>query len=221
MPLTEFNWLTSELERRIRRPLPGADAHEALAPPHRRELIRMNPDRLNARLSGVLLLLSPDTEGEALITLIKRTEDKSVHSGQIAFPGGRFEPDDKSLTCTALREAEEEIGIDPTSVTLIGNMSELFVPPSNFIIQPLLAKTGFISGFSPSPAEVASVFSVPVAYFFKSGVQGMYEIDYRAGIKLQVPGYKYENHLIWGATAMILNELLEMIRGNGKVNDAF
>jgi 8-oxo-dGTP pyrophosphatase MutT (NUDIX family) len=215
MAIPDFHLLTEELKKRVSGQLPGADAHEVMSPAHRKDLLRMNPYKLNARLSGVLLLLSPGPENEALITFIKRNEYEGVHSGQIAFPGGKFEAGDLTLADTALREAEEEIGIKPSTVDLMGPLSELFVPPSNFIIQPFLARTGYINCFIPSPAEVASVFSVPLSHFLTPGIRGNYEIKYRNGSYLQVPGYKFQDHLIWGATAMILNELLELVQGSG------
>jgi len=211
----DFYLLTEELIKCISGKLPAAAAHEEMSPAHRKELLRENPHKLNARLSGVLLLLSPGINNEPLITFIKRMEYDGVHSGQIAFPGGKYEPDDIDLAYTAIREAEEEIGIKPTDVELIGPLSELFVPPSNFIIQPFLARTSYISGFIPSPTEVAGIFSVPVTHFFNPGVKDNYEIKYRNGSYLQVPGYKFQEHLIWGATAMILNELLELILCTG------
>jgi 8-oxo-dGTP pyrophosphatase MutT (NUDIX family) len=154
----DFYLLTEELIKCISGKLPAAAAHEEMSPAHRKELLRENPHKLNARLSGVLLLLSPGINNEPLITFIKRMEYDGVHSGQIAFPGGKYEPGDIDLAYTAIREAEEEIGIKPTDVELIGPLSELFVPPSNFIIQPFLARTSYISGFFPPPLRLPAFF---------------------------------------------------------------
>ena len=107
----EFNKFAASLTQALQHDLPGTSAQELLSPSHRKDLLRQNPEMTGVRLSSVLLILFPGKDGEAMVTFIRKKEYDGVHSGQVAFPGGRVEPEDKDLEETALREAEEEVGI--------------------------------------------------------------------------------------------------------------
>lgn len=172
-----------------------------------------------ARQSSVLILLFPDKSGNVSTAFIKRGEYEGVHSGQIAFPGGKFEVTDANLTETALREAEEEVGIKKDQVEIIGSLSDLFVPPSNFIIRPFIAQAAEIPGFTANIHEVAEIFTVPLRFFTESNARGEYSIPYLNGTFVTVPGFRYEKHLIWGATAMILNELIQLVTSTNLISD--
>lgn len=192
--------------------LPGPIVHKLMAPAHRDEIMMRNADRGKARLSSVMIILYPDTDGKINTIFTKRATYKGVHSAQIAFPGGKTEPHDPSLLHTALRETKEEIGVTITEKEILGKLTDLFVPPSNFIITPYVA-------FLPAPpvtcadsSEVAEIFSVPVADFLSEEAAKEQVCLTALGDYRPMLGYKFEEHFIWGATAMIFSELLWVIK---------
>lgn len=192
--------------------LPGITAQELMAPSNRKELIDLNNQGQNARTSGVLVILFPDESGELCTIFTKRMEYKGVHSGQISFPGGKSEPQDQNLLQTALRETSEEIGIQVDEKNILGRLSDLFVPPSNFIISPFVALLDKLPVTKPDPTEVAEIFSVPLSHCLvpESTIQKSYKTSF--GQEIPVPGYLFKNFFIWGATAMIYSELLWIIK---------
>ncbi len=211
-PNTDINTYASRISALLRNGLPGPIVHKAMAPAHRDQLMMLNADRGEARLSSVMIILYPDADGKINTIFTKRATYKGVHSAQIAFPGGKTEPTDPSLLHTALRETQEEIGVTITEGEILGKLTDLFVPPSNFIISPYVA-------FLPSPpvtfadsCEVAEIFSVPVADFLSPDATMEQTCLTALGDYRPMPGYKFENHFIWGATAMIFSELLWVMR---------
>lgn len=208
----EFHTFIEELRIALIPPLPGAPAHEILAPEHRKNLLANYPDINKAQLSSVLILFYPDENHNPCIVLMKRVEYKGVHSGQISFPGGKSEKIDKDFYDTAIREAEEEIGIEKDGIKILGVLSELYVPPSNFLIYPVVATTDIIPDFVPDPKEVAKIITVPFEFFFKNGSLGTHSIIIQDLEPLQVPGFMIDGNLVWGATAMILSELIIVAR---------
>jgi len=208
MSLYLFESRIARLKEAMKAGLPGPTAHSKMAPAHRDRLISISRGPEYARKSGVLILLFPDEHEEINTVFIKRVEYEGVHSGQIAFPGGKFEDSDPDIIATAIREAEEEVGLKKESIQVVGRLSDLFVPPSNFIISPVIAQTPARPVFIPDMTEVAEIFAVPLRFFLNQDNSGEYKINYRNTPGISVPGFRYNNHLIWGATAMILSELL-------------
>lgn len=164
----------------------------------------------DARDSAVLILLQEGGNGLEL-TLIERTADRSAHSGQIAFPGGRRDPEDESLLHTALREATEEVALDPGSVTVVGGLTPLYIPVSRFHVYPFVAYTSGQLQLQPSPQEVKRIIQIPLAALFAPQNRIIAEIKpvLTPETPLEVPAYKLpdDGTLVWGATAMILSEL--------------
>ena len=197
----------------LKQPLLGWDAQKLLAPPYREEEIEQAKNKINrARKSAVLIMLY-EKSGKLFFPVIQRTEYKGAHSGQIALPGGKFEKTDDSFEYTALRETEEEIGIKRKNVSIIGHLSELYIPPSNFMVKP------FVGFFSEKPdfkidlKEVQRIIEIPLSAFFKSGVvKEKPFISSSSGATKKAPYFAVENIEIWGATAMIISELIETIR---------
>lgn len=146
------------------------------------------------------------------LIFIQRPHYNGVHSGQIAFPGGRFEETDLNLMETALRETYEEIGISPEQIHVMGKLTNLYIPPSNFLVHPYL---GFLTNepvFVPDPKEVREVFSLNVFDLLKNEMLQEREVS-GENYKLRVPCFYLNNRVIWGATSMMLSELIEIIRG--------
>lgn len=202
--------LSDRLRKRLQSPLPGIEEMLKMSPPSREKGWTV-PD--NARKSGVLVLIYPMQE-KAHIVYMKRTEDGHAHSGQISFPGGRHEDSDPNLQFTALREAEEEMSISPNEVEVIGPLSELYIPPSNSLVFPTLAVAKHRPTFVPEPNEVAKILEVSVAELQRPGVAGEYKVfSPKYNVRFPSPGYKVleEGHIIWGATAMMTQEVLAVL----------
>ena len=163
----------------------------------------------NARKSGVLILLFPEDDLIKTV-VIKRPEYDGVHSGQIAFPGGRWEEGDQDLVDTALREAREEIGLDTSLVTITGQLTELFIPPSNSLVFPVIGYCDERPVMKPQASEVDKIICFPIFDLLKPDCCTTKTVTV-GNWTSEVPCYYIHNEIIWGATAMILSELLEII----------
>ncbi|MEL6672104.1 MAG: CoA pyrophosphatase [Bacteroidota bacterium] len=195
--------LSQRLKTRLQAPLPGLDIQMRMAPPLRSKEVSI-PD--NVKYSAILLLLYPH-EGRWHIPFMRRAEDGRVHGGQISFPGGRIESVDQTPTDTALREAEEELGIPRTEVEILGNLTEIYIPPSNFIVYPRVGLMRERPAFQLDPKEVAGVIEVHPASFLEQGNIGRHRVDVFGGNFIEAPGYTVNgDQLIWGGTAMMIAE---------------
>jgi 8-oxo-dGTP pyrophosphatase MutT (NUDIX family) len=208
----DFNKTIEWLKLRLKEELPGRVAHEQMAP----RLLPM-PDEipLNARPSAVLSLLFP-IKNETHILLIKRTEDGHAHSGQISFPGGRQDPTDADLKATALREAQEEVGIMSTDVNVIGALTPLYIPVSNFQVYPYIAFSETKLDYNLSQSEVSYVIEAPLKELVHIGTKSTVTITspLDTSLRRDVKAYKLvDGSVIWGATAMILSELETILQG--------
>lgn len=163
------------------------------------------------RESAVLILIHPH-QGDAGITLIKRPIYEGVHSGQMAFPGGKKDHDDDSLLHTALREVHEEIGIQFPTEKKYYVLNEIFIPPSQLLVQPFATVLNHEPVFIPNENEVAQLVHIPLAHFGADMKTEKMEI-FMPHIKetKTVPAIRFEDHLIWGATAMMLFELRDRL----------
>jgi len=206
-----FIHFINSLKYALQQELPGLNAQLMLAPAHRNRLIREGRSPENAMQSSVLILIFPGKNNLPETVFMKRVEYDGVHSGQISFPGGKREKTDHSEIDTALREAGEEIGIKPEEVSVIGTLTPLFVPPSNFIISPVVAFAQQKPYFIPDMNEVAEIFTVPLDFFLEPSEAKKHTVHLSDGQTVLVPGYKVNNHLIWGATAMIISELCAVL----------
>ena len=190
--------------------LPGSTAHAGMMPEGRSLSMFSKAD--SCVHSAVLLLLF-EQQDSVRIVFIKRAEYNGVHSGQIAFPGGRAEPEDADFWQTAVRETVEEAGINQT-VNYLGRLSDLFVPPSGYLIHPYVGFVAEKPDYVPDLHEVTKVFDEDLSWFIQPEAKG--EIQYKSGHKSGIaPCFKSQNHIIWGATAMIFNEFLLLLRQNG------
>ncbi|RUL79854.1 CoA pyrophosphatase [Dyella choica] len=144
---------------------------------------------------------------DGCLVLTVRTDHLSSHAGQVAFPGGSADPTDADALTTALRESEEEIGLERARVTPLGYL-DCFETISGFCITPVVAHIASEARFRPAPAEVAEVFEVPLKFFLKPANLKRYTMDYR-GHRREMVEFHYEGHRIWGATAAILLNLVQ------------
>ena len=163
----------------------------------------------NAKLSAVLCLLFP-VDGELHVLLMKRKEDRTAHSGQVSFPGGRYDETDADLMATALREAKEEVGINEQEVEILGSLTSLYIPVSNFNVFPYVGFASERPEYNLSHNEVAYTLEVPVNELLHPGRKTVTDVVSPAvpDVIRQVRAYQLvDGTIIWGATAMMLSEL--------------
>ncbi|GIV33589.1 MAG: coenzyme A pyrophosphatase [Chitinophagales bacterium] len=191
--------------------LPGHTVQERMAPPHRLPSKEWEKYYERARLGGVLILFYPDQETIRTV-MIQRPEYVGVHSGQVAFPGGQMERSDRDLIDTALREAHEEVGVDLSSIHVLGSLTRLYIPPSNFLITPVVAYSANHPMFKPDKNEVAALIEPSVEELLDEKAAGIKPIRVMQEFSIQAPCYTICNRTVWGATAMIIAELNEILK---------
>ena len=190
--------------------LPSNKAHQRMIPKNRTLDSNILIKKDTPKLSSVLILLYPK-DNELYTVFIKRQEYDGVHSRQIAFLGGKFENKDINLINTAIREANEEIGIEVSSLEVLGQLSELFIPPSNFLVLPVVAYMPEIPLFILNNKEVNKVIEVSIKELMSPENISENEFLIIGTKKIYAPYYNFNQHKIWGATAMIVSELIEVL----------
>lgn len=206
--MSEPDVLLGRIEKGLWAPLPGIPAQLRMAPdprPGSKAYFEVEDTCLKA---GVLVLLYP-RDGSLRVLLTRRTERVLHHRGQISLPGGERH-EGESLEATALRETQEELGLDLGTVRVLGKLTPLYIPPSDFCIYPTVAVIPGAPEFLPQPDEVAEVIEVPVDHLTDPG-NVRRETWVVGGRDVAVPFYDYGGHKIWGATAMVLAELLALL----------
>lgn len=190
--------------------LPALDAHVKMAPLERIQLKPNENDSL-ARTAAVLMLCYPKN-GKTHILLIVRNEYEGVHSAQIAFPGGKYEENDIDFSVTALRETFEEVGVQPDKLEIIKSFTEVFIQPSNFVVYPFLGISRQEINFILDPTEVAQIIELPITTLLNECIVVETEIPISKTSSLTLPAFKIDDHIVWGATAMMLSELKEVFK---------
>ena len=199
-----------KLARALSGPLPGEQAHLKMASQVRKQSVSFGHDPASAIKSGVLIHLFPRNEKLHTVVMLGQTYN-GVHSGQVSFPGGRAEEGDRDLIATALREAHEDVNIDPDKVTVLGHLSELYLPPSNFLVTPVIGYSLSPPDLKPDHTEVAEIIDSSLDFLFDPSCTGHTLLHVR-GTAIDAPYFLVGDKTIWGATAMILSELKEIIR---------
>jgi 8-oxo-dGTP pyrophosphatase MutT (NUDIX family) len=212
----EIKQCLETLERRLRGPKPGLASQLKMVPGHRRDDQTYQEFADTCNQAGILVLLYP-RQGRLHVVLTRRTANVAHHQAQISFPGGHRDSHETVLEA-ALREAEEEIGVPPSSVRILGTLTPLYVRPSNYCIYPVVATAGSRPDFRPSPHEVAEVLEVPLDHL-RDEQYVRREIWPLGDLKMSIPFYFYQGHKIWGATAMIMAELLDLLGENDHAED--
>ncbi len=205
-----FTELINWLHQRLKKPLPGKEAQLKMSALARiRELIAVKDSDFPVQ-SGVLILLYP-MDQDIGIVLMRRPDYKGVHGGQISLPGGKQELFDDDIVDTAIREAREEIGIDPVAIEILGNLTPLYIPPSNFMVTPVIGYQNFRPVFIPDINEVAEIIEIRLMDLLDDCNCKIMETKIHQGFVIKAPSYFINDNIIWGATAMILSELREII----------
>ncbi len=206
-----MNTLIENIKNQLSLPLPGIDAQYKMA-----HAIRRQPPTIpeDARVACTMALLYPKNE-DLHIVLIQRTSNNpnDRHGGQISFPGGGAEETDDSLAATAIREAHEEVGVDPQLVNVLGALTGVYIPVSNFNVYPFVGFSDTRPSFTPQESEVHAILEVPLSVLMDEKTRSITNIPISKRMTLQnVPYYDIEGHVVWGATAMMLSEFLEVVQ---------
>ncbi len=203
--------MIEQLKLRLQSELPGKSAQRRMIPEGRN---LHGPVPENARQGGVMILLF-DIDKKWNTILIRRTEDGQVHSGQISFPGGKKDHKDPDILYTAKRECEEEIGVRMKDIEIIGTLSDVYIPPSNFLVTPTVGYLNTLQNFKASEREVQEIIQLPLELLFDDEIKKQREVipSGKSGLRLQTPVYELtEDLIVWGATAMMIAELEEVIK---------
>ncbi|MFV8367934.1 NUDIX hydrolase [Flavobacterium sp. LB2R40] len=192
--------------------LPAFDAHIKMAPLERLESLQKKDFGAdNPRIAAVMMLFYPKNETTHLV-LIVRNSYSGVHSAQIAFPGGKYELEDQDFAFTALRETHEEVGIHPYKIEVLRPFTELYIPPSNFMVHPFLGISKEELVFVLDPSEVSNIIELPLSVFLSDSIVVAANMTTSYATNINIPAFKIEEHIVWGATAMMLSELKEVLK---------
>ena len=199
-----FGELCRRLKERLMHPLPGQHAHDMFRAKPVGDVIPRFDHKHPPRPGGVIILMYEDA-GIVKFPLIKRPDYPGAHGGQVSFPGGKAEPGEDAVQ-TALRECEEEIGVNRSDVVVLGKLSDFLVIPSNYLVTPIIAYVDPKPLFNPDPFEVSRILEARLQDVTADHAIKQKEILAAGKYRMMAPHFEIENEIVWGATAMMLNE---------------
>ena len=206
----DFKSTILEIFESFNKPLPGYQAHVELAP--YRNKSELNFKEKNPKIASTLLLLYPK-DYEIFFCLIEIQEYEGTHSNQISFPGGKNESGE-TIKQTAIRETYEEVGVETLSVNIIGELTQVYIPPSNYLIHPFVGYCDFAPKFKPNSREVKNIIEVNIKELYKKEVIKRKKMTFKKNgnnVDYDVPYLDLNDKLVWGATSVILNEFRKLI----------
>lgn len=208
----EFQLFLKNINKIQQEKLLGEISHLKMCPPARADLIEnINLDAVKPREAAVMMLIYPKNNITHL-ALILRTSYNGVHSSQVAFPGGKVENFDENYKQTALRETHEEIGIHPDKINVVRDFTPIYIQPSNFMVYPFLGYSDTDLTFIPDHNEVAGIIEFPLSEFLADNTIVITNMLTSYSKNVNVPTFKIQEHYIWGATAMIMSELKDVLK---------
>lgn len=202
-----FDPFINTLSNKLKDPLPGVEFQKKFMHDERLKT-NIVPSKFT-RQSAVLIAFYPN-EGKAHLPLILRPAYDGTHGGQMALPGGKMEFADENLVRTALREAQEEIGVKAMDVNILGELTDVFIPVSNFIVKPIVGFLDYKPDFFPDQKEVEKIYEVNFSDFLNFDNKGIRNITVGKR-QMEVPGFDIQSQWVWGATALIMNEIVEVM----------
>ncbi|MFD1163424.1 MULTISPECIES: NUDIX hydrolase [Hwangdonia] len=194
-------------------PLPAEASQLKMVPGFRQELLRQQEKAIkSAKKAGVMALFFPNENKETTLVLILRKTYSGVHSAQVGFPGGKLEDEDKSLKDAAVRETFEEIGVPMRDIKVVKSLTQVYIPPSNFYVYPFIGISRNTPNFIKQDDEVEAIIEVELQHFLddKQVVTKTVSASYSA--EVEVPAFKLNNYVVWGATAMMLSEIKDLLK---------
>lgn len=206
-----FQLFIENLKTNLQKPLPGVEAQFEMAHVKREKVLANSYESQKYRPSAVLILLFPNEQNQISVLLIERMTYNGHHSGQIAFPGGKAEQTDVDLQATALREFFEETGADETP-TVIGQLTPVYIPVSKFMVQPFVSYLEKKPNFSASAYEVNELIEWEINHLLNPDIIKETTIEPTPGYKIKTPYFDVQGKVLWGATAMMLNELKWLLK---------
>lgn len=210
MTFSEFKKSVSKIEKIE---LFGEKAHMEMLPKFRtKELREVDVEKANPREAAVLALFYPDKDDITNIVLILRKTYKGVHSAQIGFPGGRVELTDENLEETAIRETYEEVGVQPENINILKKITKIYIPPSNFWVHPFIGLANHTPNFVRQETEVEQIVEVKLEDFLNESnlIEKTLNTSYAKNVN--VPAFFLNEHVVWGATAMMLSEVKMILK---------
>ena len=194
-------------------PLPGEESQIKMSPPYRLKLIELQKEKMkSAKKAGVMALFYPDENHKTKLVLILRKKYEGVHSAQVGFPGGKFDDEDKSLEYTALQETYEEVGVPIETIDVLKSLTPMYIPPSNFTVYPFFGVLHKMPNFIKQEEEVEAIIEVLLSHLLdkKSVISTSVPTSYK--VNIEVPAFQLNEHIVWGATAMMLSELKDLLK---------
>ena len=193
--------------------MPGVASHYKMAPIERlKELTKQSLKKNKAKRASVMVLFYPNKAGETHLALILRKTYKGVHSAQVGFPGGRQEVSDLSSRHTALRETQEEIGVLQEDIRVLKKLTKIYIPPSNFFVEPFIGICEKTPQFILQQTEVEALIEVKISDLLDDGIYCTRRLSTSYATDIEVPAYILNTHVVWGATAMMLSEVRELLK---------
>ena len=205
----KFHHFKNTISELTNQPVGGLDAQFKLAPKIRLKYSEDIINLKNPKKAAVLVMFYPNKKNETCFLLTLRSHYKGVHSAQISFPGGKFEQSDNTLKNTVLREVNEEVGILKKDIKIVKQMTDVYIPPSNFLVTPFIGIIPYEPIFKTNH-EVAEIIHVRVAEFLDDGAISTTILNTSYAENMTVPCFKLNNYIVWGATAMMLSEIKDL-----------
>ncbi|MHA7943762.1 NUDIX hydrolase [Formosa sp. 3Alg 14/1] len=194
-------------------PLPAEASQVKMSPSFRENLTADRKTKIKtARKAAVMALFYPNKAHETMLVLILRNTYKGVHSAQIGFPGGKLEPEDSSLKTAAIRETFEEVGVPEKHIEVWREITDIYIEPSHFIVQPFIGIAEKTPKFIKQDAEVDAIIEVPLTEFLNEKCVVTKTVTTSYTSKIEVPAFVFQGYVVWGATAMMLSEVKDILK---------
>ena len=209
----DFTLFSQQISKIKNLALPGEASHFKMAPEGRvEELKKRASNKKNAKKAGVMALFYPKENNRTYLLLILRKTYEGVHSNQIGLPGGKAELNDRDILQTALRETHEEVGVASSDVVVLKKMTQIYIPPSNFEVQPFIGLYQAQAAFVIQESEVETLVEVPLDDFLNDARIFKQTLSTSYAENMLVPAFDLSGHTVWGATAMMLSEIKDLLK---------